>query len=68
MVQSVDRLGGIQAGNGGFLQAMLEAEHVRRSLMEIQMKNNVIVYIRNSCMLMYKVPTMTQHEAFLLLM
>ena len=45
---------------------MSEAEHVTRSLMEIQMKFNVVAYIQCFRTLVYKVLTMTQDEAFLL--
>ena len=47
---------------------MLEAEHVRRSLLEIQMRGNVVACIQHLCMLMYKILTMTEDEAFLLFM
>ena len=51
-----------------FSTRMLEIEDVRRSLMEIQMKENVIVHIQKFFMLMYQAPIMTPHEAFSLLM
>ena len=45
---------------------MYEAKHARCSLLVIQMIELVAVYIRWFCALMYKVPVMTQEEAFLL--
>ena len=45
-----------------------EVEHARRSLMGIKMESNVAKYIQTFRTLMYKVPEMTQKEAFSLFM
>ena len=47
---------------------MSEVEHQRRKLMEIKMGKNVSMYISAFHMQMYKVPEMTQKEAFSLFM
>ena len=45
-----------------------KVEHARRKLMEIKMVDNVWTYIQAFCTQMYKVPEMTQEEAFSLFM
>ena len=45
-----------------------EVEHARRKLMEMKMGKNVSMYIQAFCTQMYKVPEMTQEEAFSLFM
>ena len=45
-----------------------EVEHARRKLMELKMGKNVSMYIQAFCTQMYKVPEMTQEEAFSLFM
>ena len=47
---------------------MPEVEQSRRKLMDIKMGKNVSMYIQKFQTLMYKVPEMTQEEAFSLFM